>query len=265
MALDLPFVRSQFAPFSDPERGVWAHLENAGGSYAAEPVVRRLTELFSRSKVQPGWDFAASQAATAAMDEARSRMAPFFNAGPDDIHFGPSTSQNTYVLAQALRPAWSVGDEVVVTEQDHEANSGVWRRLARTGIVVKEWRVDPDTGLLDPDGIDGLLSSRTRLVAMTHASNVAATVNPVASVAEKVHAVGGRVVVVCVSYAPHGAIDVVALQCDVYLYSAYKTYGPHVGMMRPPGPRARHRAAGSLLQRVEAPHVVDTGGPQATR
>jgi cysteine desulfurase family protein (TIGR01976 family) len=231
MPLDLEFVRRQFPAFTDPATARWAHLENAGGSYAAGAVVDLLTSLFTTAKVQPGWDFAPSVRATEAMARARPAMAATLNAGPDEIHFGPSTSQNTYVLAHAMRPMWVEGDEIVVTEQDHEANSGVWRRLADTGIVVREWKVDPDSGLLDPGDLDGLVNERTRLVAMTHASNVAASVNPVRSVADRVHAVGGMLVVDGVSYAPHGGVDVEALDCDVYLYSAYKTFGPHLGMM----------------------------------
>ncbi len=253
MTLDLDFVRARFPAFADPETARWAHLENAGGSYAAGPVVELLTELFSRAKVQPGWGSAPSQVAAAAMERSRQVMAATFNAGPDEIHFGPSTSQNTYVLARAMRPMWLAGDEIVVTEQDHEANSGVWRRLAETGIVVKEWRVDPSTGLLDIDALDELIGERTRLVAMTHASNVAATINPVADVAARVHAVGGHIVVDGVSFAPHGAVDVDALDCDVYLYSAYKTYGPHVGMMY---------TRGSLLEAVaHQGHFFNEGRP----
>ncbi|MEM7143238.1 MAG: aminotransferase class V-fold PLP-dependent enzyme [Actinomycetota bacterium] len=229
--LDLGFVRAQFPAFADPDVARWAHLENAGGSYAAGQVVDLLTDLFATAKVQPEWDFGPSKKASAAMGRARTAMAATFNADPDEIHFGPSTSQNTYVLAQAMRPRWDDGDEIVVTEQDHEANSGAWRRLADTGIVVREWRVDPLTGLLDPADLDALVGERTRLVAMTHASNVAATINDVRRAADLVHAVGGHIVVDGVSYAPHGGVDVAALDCDVYLYSAYKTYGPHVGMM----------------------------------
>jgi selenocysteine lyase/cysteine desulfurase len=123
------------------------------------------------------------------------------------------------------------GDEIVVTNQDHEANSGVWRRLAATGITVREWQIDPETGHLDPAGLDALLSSKTRLVAFPHASNVVAEINPVAEIAAKVRAAGAISVVDGVSYAPHGLPDVAALGTDIYLFSAYKTYGPHQGVM----------------------------------
>ena len=230
-ALDLEFVRSHFPALHHPDTRGWAHLENAGGSYAAQPVINLLTELFSHAKVQPAWDFLTSRRATEAMDRSREVMAATFTADPATIHFGPSTSQNTYVLAAAMRPMWADGDEIIVTEQDHEANSGVWRRLADTGIVVRDWKVDPVTGLLDLADLASMMSDRTRLIAMTHASNLAATVNPVAEAARLVHDRGGHLVVDGVSYAPHGVVDVDALGCDVYLYSAYKTYGPHVGMM----------------------------------
>ncbi len=228
---DVEFARSQFPAFVHPETSAWAHLENAGGSYVPSHVVDRLADLFAHFKCQPDWDFGPSVTATRAMDRSRLAMAGLFNADPDEIHFGPSTSQNTYVLARALRPMFSDGDEIIVTNQDHEANSGVWRRLADTGLTVKEWRVDPQSGLLDVADLDQLITDRTRMVAVTHASNVAATINPIRQIADMVHRVGGIVVVDGVSYAPHAAIDVRALDCDVYLYSAYKTFGPHIGML----------------------------------
>lgn len=229
--LDLDFVRAQFPAFAHPETGRWAHLENAGGSYVPRQVIDLLTELHAHQKVQPGWGFGPSIGAAEAMDRSRRALAATFGASPDEIHFGPSTSQNTYVLAQAFRAGWQTGDEIVVTDQDHEANSGVWRRLADTGIVVREWCVDPETGLLDVVDLEPLIGRRTRLVAVTHASNIVAAINPIAEVASMAHSVGARVVVDGVSYAPHAAIDVDDLDCDVYLYSAYKTYGPHIGMM----------------------------------
>jgi selenocysteine lyase/cysteine desulfurase len=123
------------------------------------------------------------------------------------------------------------GDEIVVTNQDHEANTGPWRRLAEDGLVIREWRVDPDTGHLDPAALDHLLSERTRVVAFPHCSNIVAEINPVAAIAERVRAAGAVSVVDGVSYAPHGLPDVSDLGCDVYLFSSYKTYGPHQGVM----------------------------------
>ncbi len=229
--LDIDFVRAQFPGLSHPESAGWAHLENAGGSYVPSHVIDLIQHFFTATKVQPYWDFPASAMGGEAMDLAKRRLPATFNADPDEVHFGPSTTQNTYVLAHAFGSAMSPGDEVIVTNQDHEANIGAWRRLAQLGITVKEWQVDPATGLLDISGLGGLLSERTQLVAVTHASNVAATINPISAISEAVHAVGAKLVVDGVSFAPHAAVDVAALGCDVYLYSAYKTFGPHVGMM----------------------------------
>ena len=167
------------------------------------------------------------------MDEARTRLAALMGAAREELSFGPSTSANTYVLAQAVR-LWLRGQNaaIVVTNQDHEANSGVWRRLADEGIEVREWKIDAGTGHLDLAGLAELLADgRVRLVAFPHCSNVVAEINPVAEIAAMARAAGARTVVDGVSYAPHGLPDFAELGCDVYVFSAYKTYGPHQGIM----------------------------------
>ena len=230
-AFDLPYVRAQFPAFSEPTLEGWAFFENAGGSYPARATVERLHRFYSRTKVQPYAPYPASRTAGREMDAAYERLAPMLGVEPDEVHFGPSTTQNAYVLAQAFRGLWAEGDEVIVTNQDHEANSGPWRRLAERGIGVREWRVDPDTGHLDPADLDALLSARTRLAAFPHASNIVAEINPVAQITAKLRAAGVVSVVDGVSYAPHGLPNVGALGADVYLFSAYKTFGPHQGVM----------------------------------
>jgi selenocysteine lyase/cysteine desulfurase len=167
------------------------------------------------------------------MDEARSRLAAMMGVAGPQVSFGPSTSANTYVLAQAVR-IWLRGQNaaIVVTNQDHEANSGVWRRLADEGIEVREWQIDPQTGSLDPEALAVLLADgKVRLVAFPHCSNVVAEINDVAAICEIAKASGARTVVDGVSYAPHGFPDFPSLGCDAYLFSAYKTYGPHQGIM----------------------------------
>ena len=231
VSLDLEYVRSHFPAFAHPDSRQWAHLENAGGSYVPNQVISILQDFYTSSKVQPYWNFGPSAKAGEAMDKAVEVIPATFNASPDEVHFGPSTSQNTYVLANALRPDWDLGDNIVVTNQDHEANIGAWRRLEETGIEVREWRVNPETGLLDIGDLTQLICSKTRLVAVTHASNLAATINPLSSIADLIHDGGGLLVADGVSFAPHAAIDVQELNCDIYLYSTYKTYGPHLGLM----------------------------------
>ena len=165
------------------------------------------------------------------MDEARARLAGLLGVDPDEVLFGPSTSQNTYVLAQAFRGLLRPGDAVVVTNQDHEANSGAWRRLADAGVDIREWRVDPQSGALDVEGLARLLDGRVKLVAFPHCSNIVGAINPVAAWTALAHAAGALVCVDGVSYAPHGLPDVATLGADIYLFSSYKTFGPHQGVM----------------------------------
>lgn len=231
--LDLDFVRAQFPAFSSPVLSSHAFFENAGGSYPCRQVVERLTRFYTERKVQPYAPYPAGQAAGAEMDEARSRLAAMMGVKTAQVSFGPSTSANTYVLAQAVRQ-WLAGKEaaIVVTDQDHEANSGVWRRLASDGIEVREWKIDPQTGSLDPSDLRKLLQDgKVRLVCFPHCSNVVAEVNDIAAISALAHEAGARVVVDGVSYAPHGFPDFNALGADVYLFSAYKCYGPHQGIM----------------------------------
>jgi selenocysteine lyase/cysteine desulfurase len=182
--------------------------------------------------VQPYATYSSSSAAGAAMDRSRERWAEALGVESREVVFGPSTSMNTYVLAHALVASLGTGDEVIVTNQDHEANTGAIRRLAeRAGCTIREWRTDPATGVLDPDEFADLLTDRTVVVTLPHASNIVGQENDVAAVAAAAHRVGARVIVDGVSYAPHTFPDVAALDADVYLFSLYKTYSVHQGLM----------------------------------
>lgn len=232
-ALDLEFVRAQFPAFSSPVLSSHAFFENAGGSFPCRQVVDRLHRFYTDRKVQPYAPYPGAEAGGAEMDEARTRLAEMMGVAREEVSFGPSTSANTYVLAQAVRQ-WLRGKDaaIVVTDQDHEANSGVWRRLADEGITVREWKLDPATGSLHLADLQALLADgKVRLVCFPHCSNVVAEINDVAEIASLARSHGARTVVDGVSYAPHGFPDVAALGCDVYLFSAYKTYGPHQGIM----------------------------------
>lgn len=231
--LDLTFVRNQFPAFASPVLSGHAFFENAGGSYPCRQVVDRLHRFYTDRKVQPYGPYPGAQAGGAEMDEARARLAALMGCAATELSFGPSTSANTFVLANAVR-LWLRGKDaaIVVTNQDHEANSGVWRRLADEGVEVREWQIDPQTGLLDPAGLKALLADgKVKLVCFPHCSNVVAAINPVAEICAMARAAGARTVVDGVSYAPHGLPDFPGLGADVYLFSAYKTYGPHQGIM----------------------------------
>ncbi|MCT4610709.1 MAG: aminotransferase class V-fold PLP-dependent enzyme [Pelagimonas sp.] len=230
-ALDLEFVRQQFPAFKEPSLQGQAFFENAGGSYTCQPVIDRLTRFYHQRKVQPYAPYEAAQLAGAEMDEARARMAGLLGVATDEVSFGPSTTQNTYVLAQAFRKFMQPGDAIIVTNQDHEANTGPWRRLEDEGFEVREWKVDPQTGHLNIEDLKKILDDKVRLLCFPHCSNVVGEINPVAEITALAHAAGAFVCVDGVSYAPHGFADVGALGADIYLFSAYKTYGPHQGVM----------------------------------
>ena len=232
MQFDIDFVRARFPAFAEPSLEGQAFFENAGGSYTCAPVLDRLFRFYHERKVQPYAPYAASRLGGEEMDEARTRLAAILGVETDELSFGPSTSANTYVLAQAFRQHLAVGAAIVVTNQDHEANSGVWRRLAAEGFEIREWRIDRETGHLDPADLAALLGDgKVGLVCFPHCSNVVGEINPVAEIVAIAHDAGAVTCVDGVSYAPHGLPDVGALGADIYLFSAYKTYGPHQGLM----------------------------------
>ncbi len=231
MNLDNAWVRAQFPAFDQPSLQGQAFFENAGGSYTCRQVIDRLYRFYTERKVQPYAAYDASRLAGEEMDEARDRLAAMLGVATHELSFGPSTTQNTYVLAQAVRRWIKPGQSIIVTNQDHEANSGPWRRLAEEGVTVREWQIDPETGELNPDDLAMMLDDDVALVCFPHCSNVVGALNDVAAITKIVHDAGARVCVDGVSYAPHGFPDVGAMGCDVYLFSAYKTFGPHQGIM----------------------------------
>jgi len=229
--LDVDFVRSQFPAFAEPSLQGQAFFENAGGSYACRQVIDRLHRFYTERKVQPYGRYAASAAGGAEMDEARERLAALMNVETDELSFGPSTSQNTYVLAQAFAETLSPGDAVIVTDQDHEANSGAWRRLESRGMDIREWHIDPESGQLTLERLAEILDERVKLVCFPHCSNIVGQENPVAKIAAMAHAVGAVTCCDGVSYAPHGLPDVGALGTGISMFSSCKTYGPHQGIL----------------------------------
>jgi len=241
MTLDLDFVRSLFPAFEQKVLDGQSFFENAGGSYTAKPVIDRLMRFYKERKVQPYNAYDASRLAGEEMDEARQRLAAWMGLETDEVSFGPSTTQNTYVLAQAFRQWMSPGDAIIVTNQDHEANSGPWRRLADEGISIREWQINPETGHLDIEDLKALLDDNVRLVCFPHCSNVVGEINPVSEITALAHAAGAFVCVDGVSYAPHGIPNVAEMGADIYLFSAYKVYGPHQGIM------AIRRSLGQML------------------
>ena len=231
MPLDIDFVRQQFVQLNDEPDFVFA--SNAGGSYVCNQVNDLLEHYNRHTRVQPYSRYKTSSEAGEAMDRAKQDWAAALNIDLSELTIGPSTSMNTYVMSQAIGDRWQSGDEIVVTNQDHEANSGVWRRKANEkDVIIREWKVDSDSGLLDVDELIPMLNDKTRWVFFSHCSNVVGTANPVESITKTIKAhSAARVFVDAVAYAPHHISDLKSLGIDGYAFSLYKVFGPHQGFL----------------------------------
>jgi cysteine desulfurase family protein (TIGR01976 family) len=228
-SLDLNRIRAEFPGLATSDT---VFLDNAGGSQVLGRVAERIRDYLLHDNVQLGASYAASQRAGERVLAARRAIAELVNAAhEDEIVMGPATTALIGTLVEALRPGLQAGDEVIVTETDHEANIGAWTRLARDGVKVRIWEIDRERLSLRLDDLDALLGPRTRWVAMTLASNILGTVNPVAEVARRCHAVGARLCVDAVAYAPHRLIDVQACGADALVLSFYKVFGPHYALL----------------------------------
>lgn len=203
-------------------------LDNAGGSQTLGAVIDAIADYLRACNVQHGATYGRSREAVRRVDAGKQAIASLFGGAEGPLVLGPSTTQIVFNLAAALAPSLRPGDELVVSEADHEANVGAWRRLAARGVVVKTWPLARARLVLDPADLAPLLSPRTRLVCMTHCSNVLGTIHDVRAAADLAHAAGARLFVDGVAFAPHAAIDVAALGVDGYVFSLYKVYGPHL-------------------------------------
>ncbi|MPR32718.1 aminotransferase class V-fold PLP-dependent enzyme [Salmonirosea aquatica] len=230
--LDLNFVRNQFPVFSTDLGQKIGFLDNAGGSYVTGAVIDRLTDFYTNYKVQPYGANPLSNKAGEAMDLGRHTIAALLNVPPDRVTLGASSTQCFNTLAQACAPLFQKGREVIVSEQDHESNIGGWERLCQQqGGTLKIWKANSETGELDVADLEKLLSPKTVLVAVTHSSNIIGTLNPINEIAQRVRQVNARLVVDGVSYAPHCWPNLDELDVDAYVFSTYKTYGTHQGVM----------------------------------
>lgn len=225
--LDTEFVRGHFRALDTP----WILLDNAGGSAPCDRVVDRVRAYMERLPVQHGASYALSRDAGEAVAQGRAAAAELFGGEPNEMVLGPSSTALVGRIARCLRPLWDEGDEIVVTNLDHESNIGAWRALERTGIQVREWRFRPETAELHLEDLEPLLTSRTRLVAFTHVSNVVGTVHDVPAICARIRDARALSCVDGVAYAPHRRVDVKALGADLYFASLYKIYGPHIAAM----------------------------------
>ena len=231
IALDIDFVKAQFPAFKDPLSSKWSFSENAGGSYVPHNVIKHLNNFMTSTKVQPYAEFDISKIAGNNMDKATELFAEMINARKDEIIIGASTTMNMYVLSNAMKHFIKTGDEIIVTNQDHEANIGAWRRLGSYGAVIKEWKINTENAELEIEDLKALLTNKTKIVAVTHCSNIVGSINNLQSIAKLVHEYNAFLVGDGVSYAPHGLPNVKDLDVDFYTFSLYKTYGPHLGLL----------------------------------
>ncbi len=229
--LDVDYVRSQFPAFSDPLSKDWSFFENAGGSYVPKNVIDRLTEFMKSTKVQPYAEYPMSKIAGQNMDRATELFSKMINSKKNEILIGGSTSINLYVLSNALKKYIAQGDEVIVTNQDHEANISPWRRLTESGAKIVEWKFNLNSHELEISKLKELITSKTKILAVTHCSNIVGSINNLREICKIAHKNNIIVIGDGVSYAPHGFPNVKELDVDFYTFSLYKTYGPHLALL----------------------------------
>ncbi|WP_296998382.1 cysteine desulfurase-like protein [Thalassospira sp. UBA848] len=226
--LDMDYVHSQFPALA---KG-WTFFDNAGGSQILSKALDRINAFLIERNVQIGGSYEVSQKAAEALLDARKSAAQLVNASrPEEIIFGASTTVLLQNLARAMRSQFKPGDEIVVTIGDHESNIGPWVALEEFGVNIRFWEPDVKTGRLSLDGLKAAMSDRTKLVCVTHVSNIIGEINPIREFADYAHANGAKICIDAVAYAPHRAVDVKAFDADYYVFSLYKTYGPHGAMM----------------------------------
>jgi cysteine desulfurase family protein (TIGR01976 family) len=229
----LATIRTQFPALQRKHNGLpVAYFDGPGGTQVPTMVADAMRDYLLHHNANTHWAYPTSAETDAMLDASRAALADLFNATPKDIVFGNNMTTLNFHLARALSAWWTAGDEVVITDLDHHANVAPWQRLVKEkGIVLKHVGVNLDTGQLDWSSLERAITKRTKLLAIGAGSNALGTISDVAAAAKLAHAAGALVLVDAVHYAPHALVDVHALDCDFLGVSAYKFYGPHVGVM----------------------------------
>ena len=261
MKFDVPYVRRQFPALRRTIDGrPVAYFDSPGGTQVPQVVLDAVSDYLVNHNSNTHGYFAATIETDHLLAGARDALADMLGCSWDEVAFGANTTTLNFLLAHSLARDLKKGDEVVITELDHEANRGPWISLQDRGIVVREAPVDTATCTLDWRALERIVNDRTRIVASVWASNAVGTINDVARVVELARSVGALTVIDAVHYALHGVIDVAALGCDFLLCSAYKFFAPHVGVLY-----ARREAAEVVrplrlrTQLRETPFKFETG------
>lgn len=231
---DFPALRSQFPALRETVDGrPLAFFDGPGGTQAPQSVIDTVSGYLASCNANHGGAFSTSVRSDAILQAARESVADFLNApSADEIAFGQNMTSLTFALSRAIGRTLKPGDEVLVTRLDHDANVTPWALAARdAGATVQTVDFRPEDGTLDMIDLERKLSNRTKLVAVGMASNSLGTINDVAAIVPAAHSVGAKVFVDAVHFAPHGAVDVPSLNCDYLACSAYKFFGPHVGIL----------------------------------
>jgi cysteine desulfurase family protein (TIGR01976 family) len=228
-----PAIRARFPALSRLHEGhPVAHFDGPGGTQVPDDVVDAMRDYLLHHNANTHWAYPTSEETDVVIAGARQALADFLNARAEDIAFGANMTTLTFHLARALGRRWGPDDEIVITELDHHANIAPWRALERErGVRIRVARLDPETRRLDFDDLAAAVGARTRLVAVGAASNAIGTITDVARVAEVARAAGALTFVDAVHYAPHVLVDAQAMGCDFLACSAYKFYGPHIGVL----------------------------------
>jgi len=232
IALDLTWVRSQFPSLSQTVAGQPAvFLDGPGGTQVPQRVIDAISGYLKNSNANTCGAYATSRRTDAVIADARAAMADFFRCDKDEVVFGPNMTTLTFALSRSMGRELGPGDEILLTHLDHDANVSPWRALEEHGVTIRFVEINPADCTLNMADLAQKLSSRTRVVAVGYASNAVGTINDVREIVRLAHQKGALAYIDAVHYAPHGPIDVRALDCDFLVCSSYKFFGPHMGIL----------------------------------
>ena len=230
--LDITWVRAQFPALAQSVNGhPAAFLDGPGGTQVPQRVIDAISDYLRRDNANTDGAYATSRRTNTMLASARAAMAEFLNCGADEIVFGQNMTALTYALSRAISRDLGPGDEILVTRLDHDANVSPWLALEEKGVTIRWVEIHAQDCTLDVEDLAAKINSKTRLVAIGYASNAVGTINPVKEIVRLAHSFGALAYVDAVHYAPHGLIDVAALDCDFLVCSTYKFYGPHMGVL----------------------------------
>lgn len=231
-AFDIDWVRAQFPSLQLQVNGhAAAFLDGPAGTQVPKQVIEAVETYFVNANANTCGAFETSRRNDALIAAARAAMADFFNCHPNEVVFGQNMTTITFALARAIGRELKAGDEIVVTTLDHDANVAPWRALEEQGAVIRQVDIRESDCTLDLEDLKRKITPKTKLVAVGYASNMVGTINPIAEITKRAHAAGALMFVDAVHFAPHGLIDVRALNCDFLVCSPYKFFGPHMGTL----------------------------------